>query len=51
MQYTTTEIINTSSLFWSGSEFKEKGSWDPGTCLSGGTFLDTTHDKMRRSPT
>ena len=32
-QYATTEIVDSSSLFWSGSRFKEKDVWDPGTCL------------------
>ena len=26
---------DVSSLSWSGAGIKEKGSWDPGTCLLG----------------
>ena len=33
MQYTTAEMIDAPSLFWSGSRFKQKGGSDPGTCL------------------
>ena len=30
----TTEINDIASLFWPGPGIKEKGDWDPGTCLS-----------------
>ena len=39
------EIIDAPSLLWSGSGFKEKGGWDPGTCL-----LPAFQKRRKRNP-